>query len=228
MRTAIPVCPRRRKSQRGFEIWEFLLLASFLIPTMMWMFVNAMNLVRMNEANQVTRDLGDLYIHGVDYSTYEAQNVAVKLATGFRLNIGASFTGNEQANTGNGGEGLINVAEIMYVGNASCSSLPNGTSCTNQNQYVFLQVISFGNGTLQINGSPVTSSMGAITAVTNSNGIVQNYLTDPNAVCATCASFFQTQLSDGQVAYVAETFFASPDLDISALPAGGVHNIAFF
>jgi|SRR5579871_979639 len=243
MRTQIPIGNRRRRGQRGSEIVEFAALAFFLVPTFLWAFINGMNLIRMNEANQVTRDIGDLYIHGVDYSTYEAQAVAQKLAGGFGLNVGSSFTGNNPSNNSNGGNGYVVVAKIMYVGSPSCASLPTGTSCTNQNQYVFLQYISYGNATLQINGAQVASSLGtpSIPLVTaagcsgstseacmNSSGIVSNFLTGGNAVCTRCSSFFQTQLSDGQVAFVAETFFASPDLNFTAYPAGGIHSLDFF
>jgi hypothetical protein len=233
MRTAIPVSRIpvrrwRRARQRGSEIVEFAALAFFLVPTFLWSFVNGMNLIRMNEANEVTRDIGDQYIHGVDYSTYEAQTVAQKLSGGFGLQIGSSFTGNNATNNANGGNAYIVLAQVMYIGSGSCSSLPSGTTCTNQNKYVFLQYISFGNATLQINGTQVQSAMGTTSAAVNSSGLVQNYLTDPNAVASTVGAYFQTQLTDGQVAYVAETFFSSPDLNFTAYPAGGIHSLDFF
>jgi hypothetical protein len=229
MRSVNPVRCWRKKGQKGSETMELVLFGwLFLIPTFLWTFVNGVNLIRMNTANEVTRDLGDQYIHGVDYTTYEAQAVAQKLAGGFGLQIGSSFTGNIPNNDANGGNAYVVVAEIMYIGNGSCSSLPNGTTCTNQNKYVFLQYIDFGNKTLQINGTQVASALGTTAASINSNGMVQNYLTDPNAVASTVGSYFQTQLTDGQVAYVAETFFASPDLNFSAYPAGGIHSLDFF
>jgi hypothetical protein len=243
MRTTIPIRGRRRKAQRGSEIVEFAALAFFLVPTFLWAFINGMNLIRMNEANQVTRDIGDLYIHGVDYSTYEAQAVAQKLAGGFGLSVGSSFAGNNPANNSNGGNGFVVLAQITYIGAPSCASLPNGVSCTNQNQYVFTQYVSFGNSSLQINGAQVHSAMGTPNiplttaagctgsvseACMNTSGIINNYITGANALCTPCAAFFQTQLSDGQVAYVAETFFSSPDLNFTAYPAGGIHSMDFF
>jgi hypothetical protein len=228
MRTTIPIRRWRKERQGGSEMFEFALLAMFLVPTFLWSFINGMNLIRMNEANQVTRDIGDLYIHGVDYSTYEAESVALKLSGGFGLQIGSSFSGNNAANNGNGGNAYIVVSQIMYVGSASCSSLPSGTSCTNENKYVFLQYINFGNAALQINGTTVSPALGRPTATLNSTGMIQDYLTDPGAVCPNAGNFFQTQLSDGQVAYAAETFFASPDLNFTAYPAGGIHSIDFF
>jgi hypothetical protein len=243
MPSRIQIRSWRRNGQSGSEIVEFALLAFFLVPTFLWMFVNSMNMIRMIEATEVTRDIGDQYIHGVDYTTYEAEAVAQKLATGFGLQIGSSFTGNNPYNDGNSGAGSnawIVVAEIMYVGNQSCAALPQGTTCTNQNKYVFLQWIDFGNKALTINGAQVVSALGTpnLTLCTgntqypscdiNSNGMTLEYLVDANAQATTAASFFQTQLSDGQVAYVAETFFASPDLNFSSYPAGGIHSMNFF
>lgn len=241
MGPAFPLRTGRRRRQRGNEIIEFAILSAFLVPTLLWTFINSMNLVRMNQANQVTRDIGDLYIHGVDYSTYQAQNVATVLANGFNVQIGSSFTGNNAANNGNSGNGYIIVAQIMFIGSGTCSSLDSGVTCTNENQYVFTQYLDFGNGSLKINGNQVQSSLGTPTfpsdssascgtseACINTSGIVSDYVTGANAVCTGCASFFQTQLSDGQVAYIAETFFASPDLSFSALPGGGIHSIDFF
>lgn len=234
----------RAANQRGSEIVEFALLAMFLIPTFLWMFINSMNMIRMIEATEVTRDIGAQYIAGTDYTTYEAQTVAQKLATGFGLQIGSTYSGNNPFNdsSSNGGNGWVIVGEVVYVGSESCASLPSGTTCNNQNQYVFLQWTDFGDKALQINGSTVSSALGtpnltectgsetASTSATpscdiNSNGVVLEYLTDTNAQCSNCSSFFSTQLSDGQVAYVVETFFSSPDLNFTAYPAGGIHSI---
>jgi hypothetical protein len=231
MNSSIPVIrPRnRRLRQKGSEILEFALFAFFLVPTFVWTFVNAMNLLRIIEATHVCRDIGNLYIHGVDYTTFEAQQVAAKLATGFDLRIGTTFTGSNAANTANQGRGLVVLSQVMYVGSNTCGSLPAGTVCTNANKYVFLQRVMFGKGDLTINSNQVVSSLGNVNNVVfNSSGFVQNYLTDPDAVAPNAGTFFSTGLTDGQVAYVAETFFSSPDLQISAFPGGGLHNTLFF
>ena len=145
------------------------------------------------------------------------------------MQIGSSFTGNNPSNDGNGGNAYVVLAEVMYVGTGSCSALASGVTCTNKNNYVFLQYIDFGNRSLQINSVTVQSALGSPSGATiNANGYVQNYLTDANAVASMIGGFFQTQLTDGQVAYVVETFFASPDLNFTAYPAGGIHSINFF
>ena len=225
----IPVSRRRARTQGGWEILQFGLFAMFMVPMFLWMFINGMNLLRMIQITQVCRDIGNEYIHGVDYSTYEAQAVAVRLAQGYGLVVGNSFTGNNATNDANStSNGYVVLSEVMYVGSGSCSALPAGTFCTNQNKYVFLQRLDFGNKNLQINGVTVATALGSPTATVNSSGYVQNYLTDAGAVAQNFGNFWQTQFTDGQVAYVVETWFSSPDLSFSAYPGGGIYSRTFF
>jgi hypothetical protein len=225
--TRIPISERRRKKQGGNEIIEFALLAVFLVPLLLWTFIVGMNLIRVIQAEQICREIGTLYISGVDFSTYAAESLVVDLATGYGLNAGSSFTGNMYNNDGNGGNGYVVVSEIMYVGASTCSTLPSGTGCTNQGQYVFLRRIDFGNSNLTINGTTVASSFGAPTASQTSYGYVENYLTDSGAVATNVGSILNSALIDGQVIYVVETWFASPDLGFAAPSGGGMYARVF-
>src|SRR5580698_2348474 len=104
----LPISRRRARGQRGNEIWEFALYAAFIVPLFLWVFVTGMNLLRMIQTTQICRDIGNLYIHGVDYSTYAAQQVAQRLSQGYGLSVGSGFAGgvtnmyNNDGNTGNG------------------------------------------------------------------------------------------------------------------------------
>jgi hypothetical protein len=193
----------------------------------LWMFISAMNLVRMNQATQVNRDIGNLYIHGQDFSVYPAQQLAQRLATGYGLQIGSSFAGAQSSNDSNSGNGWVIVAQVMYVGAGTCSTLPAGTACTNQNKYVYIHRIDFGNKNITFNGNTVSSALGTPTATINSAGYVANYLTDAGAVASNFANLVPNQLADGQIMYVTETFFASSDLSFASLPGGGVYNRIF-
>lgn len=202
-------------------------------------FVVGMNLIRSIQANQVCRDLTDMYIHGADFSTYPMQQMAQRLAQGLNLQIGSSFTGHSQGNTSNAGNGIVTVTQVMWVG---ASSDPNCTAvgsanCTNQNSFVYTQQIQFGNGNL---ANSNTATMGTPTGATvNSSGIVQNPVTDAHAKLGTSAqaamqslwqttSNGQTPLTDGQVSYVVETYFRSPDLSVGSLSGNGVYARYFF
>jgi hypothetical protein len=205
---------------------EFALLSLFLLPLLLWTFIAGMNLIRVIQAEQICRELASLYIGGVDFSTYSAESLAVTLARGYGLNVGSGFSSgvtNMYNNDTNGGNGYVVLSEVMYVGSNTCSSLPSGTACTNQGQYVFVQRIDFGNSSLTINGSSVTSALGTTTASLTPYGLVENYLTDSGAVAANAGNLLNSPLQDGQVIYVAETWYSSPDLSFAAFPGGGMY-----
>src|SRR5665213_2696871 len=111
----IPVSNTRRRRQRGNEMIEFALVLALLGPLFLWMFVNSMNLLRMIQTNAICRDVGILYIQGMDFSTYQAQRVAQTLAQGYDLEIGSSFTGSNSTNDANSGNGWVVLSEVMYV-----------------------------------------------------------------------------------------------------------------
>ncbi len=235
---------RRRRTQSGQEIMEFGLAAVLLVPMLIGSFVVGMNLIRSIQCNQVCRDLDSMYIHGGDFSTYPLQQEASKLAQGLNLQVGASFAGNEQSNTGNAGNGIVTVTQIMWIGgptSASCIAVGGSANCTNQDSFVYTQQIQFGNGTLE-NANTVTVGQ-CPTAIINSSGVVQNYITDSRAALAGAAqtnmqALWQsssavtggtaTPLTDGQVAYIVETYFQSPDLSVGSLAGNGVYARYFF
>ena len=229
---------RRKKTQSGQEIVELFFAYVLFLPIFLGAFIVGMNLIRSIQANQVCRDLDDMYIHGGDFSTYSMQQEAQRLAQGLNLQIGSSFTGNEQANTGNGGNGLVTVSQIMWIGDTSSTSCVavGASNCTNQSSFVFTQQIQFGNGTL---ANSTTVSVGECpTAVLNSSGIVQNYVTDSRAALSGTAqtamqALWQsdpssTPLTDQQVAFIVETYFQSPDLSVGGLAGNGVYARYFF
>jgi hypothetical protein len=231
---------RRKKTQSGQEIFEFALVGILLIPMFLGSFIVGMNLIRSIQCNQVCRDLDDMYIHGADFSTYPIQQEAQRLTQGLNLQIGSSFPGNQSANTGNSGNGLVTLTQIMWIGDsssASCASVAPQT-CTNQSSFVYVQQIQFGNGAL---ANSSTVSVGQCpSAIVNSSGNVQNYITDSRAALpGTAQSAMQTlwqsrgngttALADQQTVYIVETYFQSPDLgNVSSLSGNGVYARYFF
>lgn len=230
---------RRKRTQSGQEIFEFALVGILLVPMFLGSFIVGMNLIRSIQCNQVCRDLDDMYIHGADFSTYPIQQEAQRLAQGLNLQIGSSFSGNENSNTGNSGNGLVTVTQIMWIGgptSASCVAV-GASNCTNQSKFVYIQQIQFGNGTL---ANSNTVSVGQCpSAIMNNSGIVQNYITDSRAALpSTAQSAMQalwqsgsngtTALTDQQTIYIAESYFQSPDLSVGALSGNGVYARYFF
>jgi hypothetical protein len=233
------ISQRRKQNQSGQKLIEFALVALLFITLLMGSFVAGMNLIRSIEANQTCRDLTDMYIHGSDFSTYSMQQLAQRLATGLNLQIGGGFSGNSAANTGNGGNTLITVSEIMWVGSTTspdCLAV-GANNCTNQNSFVFLQQLQFGNGTLN---STSPSSLGnPNTSAISSSGVLANPITDagarlPNPGQTNMQNLWQTTsngqapLQDGQVTYVVELYSQSPDLNLGSFSGSGVYARYFF
>jgi len=201
-------------------------------------FVVGMNLIRSIQCNQVCRDLDDMYIHGADFSTYPIQQEAQRLAQGLNLQM-PSFTGNANTNTGTSGNGLVTVSQVMYIGGTSSNNClaVGANNCTNQNKFVFTEQIVFGNSSL---AGANTQTLGTPSGATlSTSGIVLNYITDSHAALSGSAqsnmqSLWQTTngsttaLVDGQVTYVVETYFQSPDLSVGSLAGNGVYARYFF
>jgi hypothetical protein len=229
-----PVISSRRRRQSGQELIEFGLTLTLLMPLLVGTFVTGFSIVRGIQTNSITRDMADMYIHGADFSSYPMQQiVATRLARGLNLQIGSSFSGNNNANTGNAGDGLVTVSQIMWVGTTGCTG-----TCTNQNKFVFTERIKFGNGAL---ASQTPSSLGdpGSGAVISSAGIVQNYRMDANAALPTAANaamqaLWQVNtggripLTDGQAVYVVETYIQALSLNLGSFKPGGTYSRYFF
>jgi hypothetical protein len=234
---------RRRKTQSGQEIFEFAMALVLLVPMFLGAFIVGMNLIRSIQCQQVCRDLTDMYIHGADFSTYSMQTMAARLSQGLNLQIGASFSGNSNSNNSSTGSGIVTVSQIMWVGattDPNCAAaMAQGDTCTNTENFVFTQQIVFGNESLATSS---TQSLGVPTGATlSSAGIVQNPVTDSHAKLPSASQTAmqtlwqqsnasgQKPLIDGQVVYIAETYFQSPDLSqVSSLSGSGVYARYFY
>lgn len=232
------VIERRRRRQGGHQILEFACVAVLFCPLLLGTFVVGLSLIRSIQVNHLARDLDSMYIHGADFSDYNFQVIARRLAYGMGLDIGAPFQGNQAENTSQSGRGLITVSQVMWVGGEqepNCQGV-FPAPCTNKNTFVFTQRIRFGNGNVD-NAHP--SSLGAPTASRNGHGVVQNPVLaigaqlpapaqgEMQALWQTSAGG-RTPLKDGQVLYVVEAYFESPDLSLGNLQGSGLYARWFF
>jgi hypothetical protein len=206
---------RRRRGQSGQELMEFGLVFFLLLgPLFLGMISGGLNLVRSNQVNFFCADLASLYISGTDFSTQNAQTTATTLATGLNLKVAS---GGGKANTGNTtGSGIVTISKIQYVGTTAQPTC-TGVSPCNSTSFVFLQRVTFGNGSLasaptSLTGTP-SSSM-----VTDTSGTVSNPYGDANAkLQGTAQSNMKTLWNagnsggvvDGQSVYLVETYFES-------------------
>jgi hypothetical protein len=230
---------RSRRTQRGQELLEFGLLLTVMVPLLLGTFVTGFSIVRGIQTNAMDRDLADMYIHGADFSTYPMQQVAQRLAKGMNLQIGSSFANNTQSNTSNGGDVLVSVNKIMWVGTTmepNCVSVAPAT-CTNHDKFVFTEHIQFGNGSL----TNVPTSLGApgAGASMTTAGIVQNFVLDSNCAVpspsqAALHSLWQVStggrapLADGRVVYVVETYVQPLNFNLGIYTSTGTYARYFF
>ncbi len=229
---------RRGRRQGGQEIIEFAFVALLFVPMLLGMFVIGMNLIFSIQANNMVRNLGNMYIHGADFSSFPYQQLAQRMGTGLNLQM-PSFSGNVQSNSGSAGDGIIWITQAMYVGKTTdpnCVAAGVG-KCTNHDSFVFTQRVVFGRGSL---ATQHPSSLGDPTGATlSSQGSVSNAVTDsaarlPTAGQAAMTTLWQTTANgqqpvlDGQVFYAAEGYFQTPSLSLGTATSQGVYARSFF
>jgi hypothetical protein len=234
------VISSRRGRQGGQELLEFGLMLTVLVPLLLGTFVTGFSIVRGIQTNAMTRDMADMYIHGADFSTYSMQQVAQRLARGLNLQIGSTYSGNENANTGNTGDGLVTVSQVMYVGpttGGNCIAV-GAANCTNHDKFVFTERIQFGNGTLASQTPSFLGNPGSGATITSA-GIVQNYVTDSRAALPSSNNTAmqnlwqvntngQIPLVDGQVVYVVETYIQAINFNLGIYTSTGTYARYFF
>ena len=89
-----------------------------------------------------------MYIHGTDFSSYNAQALAKQIASGLNLQVPSFGSGvtNLASEYGDTGNGIAWVTQLMYVGPTTgtlCSSV-GASNCTNASSFVYTQQIIFG------------------------------------------------------------------------------------
>lgn len=166
----------------------------FLIPLLLGTVNVGMNLSRSIQVTQVSRDAGHMYVRFVDFSLDGNKDIIVRLAQGMNM-------------TRDGGNGKVTLSQVMFIGDLECEAGgldPN--NCPNNGQPVIVHRIVIGNDSIHTGavGNPNP-------ALIQSNGDVDNYLTDSSAVSTTFNNILQLQ--PGEVAYVSEGFFAAPEFD---------------
>lgn len=175
---------------------EFGLCAALLMPLYIWMVIMGLDLKRVMQTNQVSRDVGHMYARWVDFSKPGNQDLIVRLASGLGM-------------TRTGGGGVVILSKLMKIGAQQCTD--GGVAqaqCSNVNQTVFVQRIVVGNKALAVSryGTPVDS-------ILNADGTIDavDYLMNASAVSSNFTATLA--LGDGEVAYLSEAWFQSPVQD---------------
>ena len=253
-RRSLPcVSPRRKKRQGGQEFLEFGLVVPFMLfPMLLGTFTAGMNLLITVQAKDVIRDAANLYIHGTDFSAYASQQLVQRLAKGLNFQIASSDPGNQQSSLVTGGNGVIMVSQLEYIGSSTspnCSSVPSGTTC-NASSYVFTQRVVFGSSAIlaahpSAIGDYSTTGGGTNCGLpTGSSPTISNTGQVPYPVWNTCAKLStsgtsavtaaftgvspQTALKDGQVIYMVEGYFDTSSYNFAGFGNQSVYARYFF
>jgi hypothetical protein len=195
----------RNRRRRGNAIVELGLLAMPLTVMLMGTVVIGLNLGRSIQASQVNRDAGSMYVRGIDFSAFFNRNILVRLGQG----LGLQHTG---------GRGVVYFSKVTWVPSSKCTDL--SLDPCNRDQHVIVQRLVIGDPALRAStlGTPNPTSL-------DSKGLVGSPMTDGSAL----AYFPWMQLTDNEFAYVAETYFDSPDFDLPGFHENtGVYNISVY
>ena len=184
---------------------EFCLSAILWTTVLMGLCTVGINLIRAIQVEQVCRDAGRMYSAGLDFTQAGNQNLLIMVATG--LNV-----------TTSGGNGVFVFSTVEYIGTPQCAS------CANLNQYVFIQRAVVGNASLLTSpfGTPAAGIIGSSGNIASSD-----YLTNTSARAAGFGNL--VVLTAGQVAYLTETYFSSPDFAWGSYMSGaGIYERKIF
>ncbi len=201
---------KRKRKERGNALLEFALASTFIVPLLLGTFVVGTNLIRSIQAGQISRDAGHMFARGVDFSTVQNQDLLVRLAQGTGM-----------ARTGGTGVIILSRVQKVYQSDCDAGSLDAG-ECSNLGEYVVTQRIVVGNPAVRV------SSFGTPNpALLDAQGVVANYLKDFSARAGAFGDILA--LNEMEMAYAAEVYVPSPDLDFQRVrTATGVYSRSIF
>jgi hypothetical protein len=199
-----------KDNRRGSGFVEFVLVAAFFyIPIILGLMSVGFAFSRALQVAQLTRDVGRMFVRGVDFSQKSNQD----LITGSQsrpnmppLARGLGMAGNgitRNSTGGTTGNGVL-VLSVMTRISAECG-------CTNAGNIVVSRRVVVGNKTLYtgVYGNPTSTLINATT------GYVTNYTTNASARADNFAG--KVNLASGELAFLVESRFIFPDLAIAGV-----------
>ena len=205
---------RSSKARRGVAVMEFTFSLMFLIPLLTGILVFGFKLIRSLEMTQVTRDLGAMYLRGVDFRSAVAQTTAAKLAANFDM-------------TANG-TSVVVLSKVKLVTTADCiaanAAIPvvAGNNCVNLNKLVFVEQLKVGNPTAGSSafGTPPVQAAGCTPLGPGTPCIYTVTIKDQGRTASAQANNFAMTLLAGEFAYVAEMVNLTNEFTIPGVGGG--------
>lgn len=196
----------KRHAGRGVGNIEFaLVLAAFLSPVLVGVFVFGTSLVREVQAIQVGRETSELYSRNIDFSQQGNQDIVTNyVATGLGMQSnGGNITG------GGAGNGVVILS--TYTMNTTAGA-------TNKNHIVVARRIVIGNQKLytSIFGNPPAADLGT-------DGSISQSKQDTDAADRADNVSNLIALNPGQSVRMVEVYFKTVAYSLVALSSGGGH-----
>jgi hypothetical protein len=190
------------RSQAGVAIVEFTLSLLFLTPLLMGTFVYGFRLIESLQMMQITRDLGHMYIEGINFRNTGPVSNAQTLASGFNLT--------------STGTSVVILSQIQIEQQSNCDAagiLPLGTPCANLGKPVYVEQLTIGNTSAGASafGTPPTTTVNGVTNEVSVADRAGSSLAVANGFGAVLA------LNAGETAYVAEMVNQTPSLNVPGL-----------
>jgi len=194
----------KKQRSRGVAVIEFAFSLSFLIPLLLGAFVFGFRLIHSLEMEQIVRDLGHMYVRGVDFRNPGPQANARTLASSFDLSAN--------------GTSLVILSKVRVVTQADCdaNNAAPGTHCTNLGNPVFVEQMTIGNTSLTSAGENIAYSVFGTPPLQADNTVRSADQANNSAAAANGFSNTMT-LNPGEYAFVVEMRNATPDLNIPGL-----------
>ena len=176
-------------------VMEFAMCSVFLVPLLLGIFVFGFRLIRSLQMIQITRDLGHMYVRGVNFRNSGPIANAQTLANGYNLT--------------STGTSVVYLSQIKVIQQSDCDAAgtaPAGTACPNLNKTVFTEQLTIGNASMGASpfGTPPLQSDSTVSA--------QNEANNSQAVANGFSSFMS--LNAGETAYMAEMINQTADLNV--------------
>ena len=198
-------------AQRGIAVMEFTFSLLFLIPLTLGVFVFGFKFIRSLEMTQVSRDIGHMYLRGVDFRNSLAQQTAQTLATGFNL----TSTGTSR----------VILSELKLITASDCQDankvapIVSGSDCVNLNHIVFTEQLAIGNSSVGVShlGTPPVQSATCTPLGPGTPCVYTVTVKDQGRNTAAQAGDFGMVLKAGEIAYVAEMINSTPELNVPGL-----------
>lgn len=187
----------RATSQRGNAILEFAVAAPLLMGMLFGVFTTGMAISKSQQVSTLAQEAGSMFVRSVDFSSPGNQAMLLRQASNLELRT-------------DGGKGVIILSQMKKISEPDCHLAGfDPRNCPNLGYTVVVKRQFIGNRDLfqSSYGSPQSElfeQSGTILAAL--------YLFDP-----TCrAEQFESvlSLSGGEIAYVSEAYFRTPELDI--------------